>query len=320
MRLSPLISATILCLFLFFPGVSAADVAMGKSVVVKAGTTVESAVSFGDEVHVYGTVTDAAVSFGSDVVVESGGKILGDAVSLGGNIRVNENGSIGRDAVSLGGKVEAAPTGTINGQVVKIKDNWLEFSHDWNQNWRYQSHLSDTWHSFLKLIFLGPLIGFGGILGAFLLIFFFLMRLLLWLAVSILVVHFFPGQVNRMASFTGSKFGMSFLMGLLLMVVMPFFFLFLLITLIGIPFIPLAAACLFLLYLYGSAGVALWAGRLFPKSLSRSDMINTIIGVLVISLLRLVPGVGLLVWILLVTVSLGSVILSRMGAQQYPAQ
>jgi hypothetical protein len=308
------------CLLLLFPCFGKAEVAMGKSVVVKAGTTVESAVSFGDEVHVYGTVTDAAVSFGSDVVVESGGKILGDAVSIGGSIKVNDNGSIGREAVSLGGSVEVSPSGIVSGQVVKIKENMSRFSHGWSHRWNYQNHLSDTWHSFLKLIFLGPLIGFGGILGAFLLIFFFMMRLLLWLAVSILVVHFFPGQVNRMASFTGSKFGMSFLMGLLLMVVMPFFFLFLLVTLIGIPFIPLAAACLFLLYLYGSAGVALWAGRLFPKALSRSDMMNTIIGVLAISLLRLIPGIGLLVWILLVTVSLGSVILSRMGAQHYQAQ
>jgi len=320
MRLAQGLCGFVFCLLFFFSGAAGAEFATGKNVVVKAGTTVDSAVSFGDEVQVYGTVTDAAVSFGGDVVVENGGKILGDAVSIGGSIRVNENGSIGRDAVSLGGTVDVVPSGIVSGQVVKIKENWSGFSRGWRQHWKYQNPMSDAWNSFLKLIFLGPLIGVGGILGAFLLIFFFMMRLLLWLAVAILAVLFFPEQVNRLARFTGGKFGMSFLMGLLIMVVMPFFFLFMLVTILGIPFIPLAAACLFLIYLYGSAGVALWAGRLFPKASSRSDMMNAIIGVLAISLLRLVPGVGLLVWILLVTVSLGSVILSRMGAQIFPAQ
>ncbi|MDP2982512.1 MAG: hypothetical protein Q8O92_04185 [Candidatus Latescibacter sp.] len=321
MKLAQGLSGSVFCLLLLFPVVIGAEnVMVGKGVVVKAGTTVESAVSFGDDVQVYGTVTDAAVSFGSDVVVENGGKILGDAVSIGGSIRVNDNGSIGRDAVSLGGTVDVSPSGIISGQVVKIQEKWSGFSRSWREHWKYQNPMSDAWNSFLKVIVFGPLIGVGGILGAFLLVFFFMMRLLLLLAVAILAVLFFPEQVNRLARFTGGKFGMSFLMGLLIMVVMPFFFLFMLVTILGIPFIPLAAACLFLIYLYGSVGVALWAGRLFPKASSRSDMMNTIIGVLAISLLRLVPGVGLLVWILLVTVSLGSVILSRMGAQQYQAQ
>jgi len=294
-----------------------AQTSVGKSVVVKAGTTVDSAVSFGHEVQVYGTVTDAAVSFGSDVVVESGGKILGDAVSFGGSIRVKDNGSIGRDAVSLGGAVDVAPSGIVSGQVVKIKENWSGCSHGWNIDRVWQNPFTTPWDSILKIIVFGPLIGIGGIFGIFLVIFFFFMRLFLWLGVAILAVLFFPAALDRLAQCTGGRFGVSFLLGLLMMGVIPFFFLFMLLTIIGIPFIPLAAACLFLICIFGAIGVALWVGKLFPKSDARSQMMNTIIGVLVISLLRLIPGVGFVVWILLVSVSLGSLIISRLGTQQY---
>jgi hypothetical protein len=314
--------------FLFFTGMSyGADAAFGKSVIVKPGTTVDSAVSFGNEVQVYGTVTDAAVSFGSDVVVESGGKILGDAVSLGGDIRVKDNASVGRDAVSLGGIVDVAPAGIVSGKVVKIDEKWTGFHRGWNKSWTGEHNYSNSWNhiplfqgaSLLRTIFLGPLLGIGGLLGTFLFIFFFFMRLFLWLCVAILAVIFFPENVNRLSQLTSRAFGISFLLGLVMMIALPFFFLFMLVTIIGIPFIPLAAACFFLVYIFGTVGVALWFGKLFPNSASRSQMRNTMIGVLAISMLRLIPGIGFVVWILLVSVSLGSIILSRLGTQQYTA-
>jgi hypothetical protein len=295
-----LFSVALLSLTALWTGWAAADVDVGGDVVVEAGKTMDSAVSIGGNVTVLGTVTEAAVAVGGNVYVESGGRVLGDAVAIGGNISVRDSASVGQNAVTLGGELLVAPTGVIGGERIHIAGIGKEV-------------FSNFWEKISRAIFLGPFTGVFGAFGATIFLFFFIMRIIIWIAVAALVYHISPGNVERMAVSLQQRFWAALLYGLLILLLIPFIFLFLLMSLIGIPLIPVALLTLFLIYLFGSAGAALWAGRLLPHSESRSGMANLLLGILVISLLRLIPGIGFLMWLLLSSVSLGIAVISRFG-------
>ncbi len=298
------LAAILTVLLALLPESVPAQVTLGSDIVVEAGKTVDSAVSFGGKVTVYGTVTDTAVSLGDDVVIEKGGRVQGDAVSLGGDVTLKDSSSVGKDVVSVGGKVSVAPTAALGGEIVRPHAN--RFTGFGNSCAGFRD-------GFLRLFFLGP---FSGVLGAFgtaLLLFFFIARVLFWLAFAMLIYQIVPERVEVMARALRGQFGTAFLYGFLSLFLIPFLFLFLLVSLIGIPLIPLTGLLLFLLYIFGSAGAALWAGQLLPNASSRTGMINVVLGVLFISLIRLIPGVGFLVWLVLASISFGTVIITRLG-------
>lgn len=284
------------------------EVNISGGVDVKAGTTVESAVGFGGTVHVYGTVIDEAVAIGGNVVVEEGGRVLGNAVAVGGSVMVRDNAKVDENAVALGGNVDVAPTGKVLGKIVEGGPPFLKgyvFSPD------------SLMKSVFRLIVFGPFFGFLGALGATIFLIFFVLKTLFWLACAVIIQYLFSEQTDRMAEALRVKFAPAFFFGVLILFLTPFSLLFLLISLIGIPFLPLAVGLLLVMYLFGSTGVALWAGRLFPNMSDRSGTLNVVLGVLTISLVRLIPGIGFFAWIVLVSVSLGIVLLTRFGGKRF---
>lgn len=275
------------------------DVNMGGSVVVDSGKTVESAVAFGGTVTVRGTVTGDAVAIGGTVVVEPGGGVRGDAVAIGGSLHVRDGASVSGDVVSLGGMLDIASGGTIGGERIRLGGGGETCSG-------LGKNLG------LAMLF-GPLIGVLGVIGTVVLLFFFVARVLVWFGVTALFQVLLPARVGVMADTVRAHFWKAFFTGLLCIVLIPVLLLLLLVSLIGIPLIPITVITLVLTYFYGSAGVALWAGRLFPGSAARTGFASLALGVLAIALLRLVPGVGFLLWVFLTSVSLGVTVLSRFG-------
>ncbi len=283
-----------------FPGAAFGDVNIGGDIVVEEGRTADNAISFGGAITIRGTVSGDAVAIGGSVVVESGGRALGDAVAFGGDVIVRDNASVGGDAVTIGGMLQIAPGGTVGGEHVRISGPGGRA-------------VSAFLNSLSRIVLLGPFAGIFGVFGALVFFFLFLIRMIIWIAVAALFYYLFPVRIETMADSLRPRFWAVFLYGLLFLVLIPFMFLFLLVSLIGIPLIPVAAISLFLLYLYGSAGVALWAGKLLPDSAARSGMLNLTLGVLAISFLRLIPGLGIVVWLFLTSVSLGVTVITRLG-------
>ena len=70
MKLIRITPFAVSALITVWPGMAAADVQVGGDIVVEAGKTMESAVSFGGNVTVRGTVSDAAVAIGGNVAVD----------------------------------------------------------------------------------------------------------------------------------------------------------------------------------------------------------------------------------------------------------
>ena len=74
-----------------------------------------------------------------------------------------------------------------------------------------------------------------------------------------------------------------------------------------------AAMILFFVYLLGSVGIALWVGRIIPESESRSQLVNVLLGVLVIGIAKHIPVAGIAITIAVLASSFGAVLLSRGG-------
>lgn len=297
----------VLLIGLIFPCTANAEVSFGEEVVVKTGETVKEAVSIGDDVHVYGTVKKEAVSIGGDIFVESGGCVKGDAVAIGGDIFVRNNGSIDKNAVTFGGKTHTDFGGAVHGELVTLFPNIILSCANSGKN---------LTNAIFKFLVFGPIIGIFGIIGSIIALIFSFFKLVLFLAIATLVTHFFPKNVSNMAEFSQKEFWKSFLLGFVVIITVPFLVIALLVTIIGIPIIPPFLAFLFITYLYGSVGVAMWMGRLIQNSEHRSDMRNVLIGVLIIGLVKLIPAIGLLVKFVILALAFGVVLFTRFGVQK----
>ncbi len=302
----------IICTGMLFPAtLSFCEVTFGKEVIVEHGETVKNAISFGQNVRVYGTVKKDAVSFGGNVIVESGGKVKSDAVSIGGNVIVKNNGEIRKNAVSVGGRVDVSYGGVVRGDRIKTGNftPGLIFSHVVpHAPGRMMSNIART-------LFLGPLMGVFGAIGVIIGIVFIIIKMIISFAIAALVTYLFPAHVSHMADYVQAEFPKALLFGLVILIVIPFLVLSLIITLIGIPLIPFVLVALFFVYIFGSVGIALWAGRIIPESEGRSQMANVLLGVLAIGILKNIPFIGLFVGIALCASSFGLVMLTRFATE-----
>ncbi len=312
MKISRWFMLPLLFALILFPVESQCKVNFGKEVIVSEGTTVDEAVSFGNDVHVYGTVTDDAVSIGGNVIVESGGKVKGDAVSIGGDVKVKVGGTVKGDTVSLGGDIDVENGAVVSGDRVdtnKIKGSSM-------MKYIFPHSFTILGSVVAKNIFLGPLVGITHAAGFMIGIIILLLKLSVSFAIAALLTYFFPEGVSRMANYLKEDFPKALLLGIVTIIVIPFLVLFLIVTIIGIPLVPLFLVLLFFVYLFGSVGIALWIGRIIPESEGRSLMVNVLLGVLAIGIFKYIPIIGLIVGLAFYSASFGVVILTRFATME----
>jgi len=294
---------------MFLPRPARTDVSFGEEIVIKVGQTVNEAVTFGDDVYVYGTVKKAAVAIGGDVLVESGGCVNGDAVSIGGDIHVKNNAEVKKNTVALGGQTYKNFGGVVHGEIITLFPDNIDLPFD--------TYAENFIVNIIKFIILGPIIGAFGLIGAIIGFTFFIFKLAFFLAFAALITHFFPENVSCLAESAKKEFWKCFFLGFLTIIIIPFLVVALIITIIGIPVVPLLLAFLFVTYIYGSVGLALLVGRLMPNSEHRSNILNVIIGVLLIGVVKFIPVIGFFAKFVITTVSFGVVIITRFGTQKY---
>ena len=140
-------------------------------------------------------------------------------------------------------------------------------------------------------------------------------KLAVKLGIAALITYIFPQHVHIMADCARLEFWKALIIGVTGIVATPIILVFLLVSILGIPIIPFYLGMLFLVYLFGSVGVALCVGRILPVSEGRSDMRNALLGVLALGLIRFFPLIGVLVGLASTMLSFGVVILTRFGTQ-----
>ena len=307
----------ILCIGLATAGTANADFRFGKKIIVREGCTIDDAFCFGSDVHIYGTVKKTAVSIGGNVVVKSGGTLKGDAVSIGGDVIIQRNAVIRNDAVTLGGHVRIDNDGEVHGESVEILDKLQnELGRHGGNNFAGFGHSFEHWREKIPRIFLlGPFAGIFGVFGFLVMSAFLIFKLAVKLGIAALITYIFPQHVHIMADCARLEFWKASIIGVAGIVAIPVIFLFLLVSILGIAILPLYIGLLFLVYLFGSVGVALCVGRILPIAEGRSDIRNALLGVLAIGLIRFFPLLGVLVGMAVTALSFGVVILTRFGTQ-----
>ncbi|MFA4843621.1 MAG: hypothetical protein WC632_01560 [Candidatus Margulisiibacteriota bacterium] len=246
-------------------------VKVGESVVVPEGAEIQSAVSVGGSVTVYG-------------------KVLEDVVSVGGSVYLKDPATVGGDVVAVGGKIMREPGAIVRGDIVEVA----------------VAGISPTVSFFTK----------GGILKGVAM--FNVLSFFGFLVLAIILVAVFTSQVGRVSAVLEKDLLQNFLYGLLIAVLFIPITIVLLVSLIGIVLIPVWGMLLAAAGLFGYIAVGHLLGKKTLHAFrieGRSMMTETLIGVILLSLIGLIPVGGFLIKMIAAFCGLGGVWLTRFGVK-----
>lgn len=237
----------------------------------------------------------------------SDGTISGNVAAFGGDVTLGDAAVVEGSFASFGGRVERAPGATIRGETL-IGLRSLRFGN-------LVQEASGTEER-------PPLDRAAGVLERF---FFWQVRtfgsslLMVILAVAVLLVA--PKAVGRVASAAATQPAVSFGMGLLTLLLAAFAGALLLIA-CGLGLL-IWLALLLALFL-GWVSVGLWVGqRLLAafKVRTTSSIAEVIVGVFLITVFAALPFcLGFFIWLIVGSIGLGAVVLTRFGSQEAEGQ
>lgn len=247
------------------------------AVVVKRGTTVDSAISYGGSVTIEegATVEEDVVAFGGDVVLEPGAKVEGDAVSFGGTVKQAPGAKVDGEVVTFG----------TEGLGASVASRALKAAHE--------DRKSDS----------GP----SGVAGFFL-------RFALLFGLGFVFMMFAPTRMKQLEAEIRRAPAVNGITGFVTGVALIPLSVLLALTIVGIPVVvmmwPLAAV----VALMGLTAIANVLGAKLPFFRGhRTQALVLAMGTFALSLVAAVPVLGPLVLTLLVCVSLGAAVRSRLG-------
>jgi uncharacterized RDD family membrane protein YckC len=303
-----------------------AVVVVGRDVLIKTNEVAETVVVLFGSAKIEGRVRDVVVTIGGDGVVN--GK-ANQAVSILGSLKVGPNGKVRdqtvavagdvdvqgaaghqvvavlgdvkagnkthlREVVSVGGRVETEDGVTIDHQPAEVDLGGIT-----------KSLRSWLWQCVLKLRPLAPQVGWVWIIAAF---FFFL---------YLLIALIMPGLVRACVGELTRRPTMSFFMGLLAKILLPLIAIILAATGIGAVVVPFVFVALIFgawvgkVALFESLGMGL--GRRFGAAVLERPLVGFLAGIFIITLLYMVPIIGLLTLIIISLWGLGGAVLAAFG-------
>jgi hypothetical protein len=259
---------------------------LGGSVTVTEKQVVENAIAIGGSTIVQpnGRVTQTAIAIGGDVILNKGARVDGDAYAIGGKVVQTEGATIG------------GSNGTFNnhsdGQGMMGMHRDPSELRGANRNYFLPMYF---FHASLRI--------FSAIVGAI---------------VGIILLRTAPSFLPNLAATVRQYPGQSALWGMGAIVAFVALNIFLAITLIGIPLIPLLSVIFSLTSLVGALGISLFIGQQVVKNDRQSSFYRFLIGLLIITVLALIPFVGGIVVFVVSLVGLGSLLTWKFGKIQPP--
>jgi uncharacterized RDD family membrane protein YckC len=297
-------------------GSDAPLVVFGQNVEVKAGETTEAVVVIGGSVKVHGKVTDAVVVIGGraeisgevgdavvsvfgDVQLTPSARIHGDAVAVCGNLDVRDGASVGGDAVSVLGKLDLARTEAVKGQVINVLPGSFP---------SFEPLRKFFVECVLKLRPLAPSVGWvWAVAGAFLLLY-------------LLVALAFPRPVQNCVDELTRRPATTFLIGLLTKMLIPIVTLVLVVTGVGIFIVPFLSAAVLFAGIVGKVALLQYfgqqLGRQFSGGTTLKPLLTLLIGAALLTVIYLVPVLGLLALLTTGLWALGAAVMALFGGMR----
>ncbi|OGB88023.1 hypothetical protein A3H38_05885 [candidate division WOR-1 bacterium RIFCSPLOWO2_02_FULL_46_20] len=231
-----------------------------------------------------GIEVKSAVSVGGSVTVY--GKVLEDVVAVGGSVYLKDGALVDGNVVSVGGNIEKGPGAMVKGDVTEI--------------------------ALPGGLAMGAFVGKGMIV-------FSILSFVGFLVLVIILVALFPTQLGNISGIIQKEPGKNFGIGLLALLLFVPIAILLAISIVGIVLIPVWGIVFVSAGLIGYLAAANFIGKkvlLAFKQKKMTLMIETLLGVVILSLIGLVPFVGFIVKAVAGCVGLGGVTLTRFGTQK----
>lgn len=223
------------------------------------------------------------------------GTVNGDVVAIKGDIHLGDNSTVNGDVAVVTGELFKSPSASVNGDIGRLKKGNVNISSpEYSKSLNYQRYTNHhfSWTSSI-------------------------MKILGLTALTFLGFTLFSNNIAAMDNWLKNNLGSVFLKGFLGWLALPFLFIALLITIIGIPI-----AFLSLLFIPISIIIGLWVVGLFTgskviplikKEWEKNNLIEGVTGVIIVWLAMKAPFIGFLVFPIIAIIGLGVILDSKFG-------
>ncbi len=236
-------------------------------------------------------VVENAHAFGGSVTVSPNARVLDTAIAFGGDVILKKGARVEGDAYSFGGKIVQEPGAIVSGERATFSDR---------HGMMYGSNRGRS--SFFAQYFFSALFRTCSAVVAAIL--------------GLIILHSSPQFLPNLAAQLRQRPGLTALWGIGAIVSFVFATVFLAITLIGIPLIPLLSLMAVVTALVGSLGVALFVGESVVGKGDRSLQQQFLVGLAILTVLTLIPFFGGLVVSLVNLFGLGAILLWQFGREK----
>lgn len=264
--------------------------AFGSDLLVPASMWVcGDAQAIGGSVTVAGHVQGDAQAIGGNVIVS--GEVDGDVTALGGNITIQPGGHVQGKLHAVGGHVIIQPGGLAD-QTAPVSTVSL-----------FPSHPAPSWFH--------PLAPETSS---------FWLSLLFWVSATFGLTAFVPEAVGHVRYTIARRFLMSGVSGALIGLLGVVLAVALFLTCLGIPLTLAIGVLLWLAWVIGTVAFGSWLGASLLRGLRRrrepSLLGSSLLGVLILSLLKTLPVAGGVVSVIVGCVGLGAALLTLISARR----
>ncbi len=228
-----------------------------------------------------------AIAFGGSVTVSPNAKVVDTAIAFGGDVILKKGAEVEGDVYSFGGTIVQEPGAIVSGEKATFSDR----------------NGSDQGRNFFFIhYFLGVVFRIGSTVVAAIL--------------GLIILDTRPQFLPQLATKLYQQPGLTALWGIVAHSALFFGIIFLAITLIGIPLIPLLILIAIVTCIVGSLGVALFVGQGLLSKSDRPLQQQFLVGLLILTVLTLIPFFGGLVVFLINLFGLGVILLWKFGKER----
>lgn len=252
-----------------------ADININNSNFIKIG---------GDVAIPANQVVENAQAIGGDVTIGQGARVTKTAIAIDGDVILQKGARVDGDVYAVGGEIITEPGATIGGASGTALNNG---------RWGMYGSRRRGIDNFFRYLF-----HFG----------FHLLNLVVTAIIGVLILLWRPNFLLNLAATVREYplqcglWGLGSLLAVILLIV------FLAVSLIGIPLLPLVGLAVTVAVVLGSLGVALWVGQRILATSERTPMQQFLVGVLILGLIGLIPVLGGLVLSVVNIFGLGALI------------
>jgi len=244
----------------------------------------------GDIVIQENETVNSAVAIGGDVTVY--GNVEEEAVAIGGSVYLKDGSYVEGDAVSIGGKVYIENNAEFKGDIVDVGNLISLFSGKSEHHFPGEHHHHEI-PAFLKIL---PFLAF--------------------LIIGLLITTFIPNSIRSTMNLLDQRALGAFGIGVLGFIAFFPMILTLIISLLGIPLIPLFVTTYILTVVFGYLGASAWLGDKVLAALKypgKHILLVLVTGLIIIKIVGYIPGLGGLFKAVVVTLGLGAVLINLKG-------